>query len=106
MSNRIVTTYRAWRKYRQTYNELMRLSNRDLADLGISACGHPGDRPQGRHVVIEFASGILLPPPKRYGSRCGVLPRDRSLRETPADIPPRRAFFIFQGAVEPAAARD
>ncbi len=37
MSNRIVTTYRAWRKYRQTYNELMRLSNRDLADLGISA---------------------------------------------------------------------
>jgi uncharacterized protein YjiS (DUF1127 family) len=41
MSNRIVTTYRAWRKYRQTYNELMRLSNRDLADLGISASDIP-----------------------------------------------------------------
>jgi uncharacterized protein YjiS (DUF1127 family) len=41
MSNRIVTTYRAWRKYRQTYNELMRLSHRDLADLGISAADIP-----------------------------------------------------------------
>ncbi len=41
MNNRIVTTYRAWRKYRQTYNELMRLSNRDLADLGISAADIP-----------------------------------------------------------------
>ena len=30
-----VTTYRAWRKSRQTYNELMQLSNRDLADVGI-----------------------------------------------------------------------
>ncbi len=35
MANRFVTTYRAWRKYRQTYNELMQLSNRDLADVGI-----------------------------------------------------------------------
>ncbi len=42
MKNRIVTTYRAWRKYRQTYNELMRLSTRDLADLGIN----PGDIPE------------------------------------------------------------
>jgi YD repeat-containing protein len=36
MANKIVTTYRAWRKYRQTYNELSRLSTRDLADLGIN----------------------------------------------------------------------
>jgi YD repeat-containing protein len=36
MSNKLVTTYRAWRKYRQTYNELMQLSSRDLADVGIS----------------------------------------------------------------------
>ena len=35
MTNRLVTTYKAWRRYRQTYNELMRLSARDLADLGI-----------------------------------------------------------------------
>ncbi len=35
MTNKLVTTYRAWRKYRQTYNELMRLSPRDLADVGI-----------------------------------------------------------------------
>jgi uncharacterized protein YjiS (DUF1127 family) len=35
MANKLVTTYRAWRKYRQTYNELMQLSNRDLADVGI-----------------------------------------------------------------------
>ena len=36
MTNRLVSTYRAWRKYRETYNELMRLSSRDLADLGIA----------------------------------------------------------------------
>ena len=41
MSNRIVTTFRAWRKYRETYNELMRLSTRDLADLGISRVDIP-----------------------------------------------------------------
>jgi YD repeat-containing protein len=35
MSNKLVTTYRAWRQYRQTYNELMQLSSRDLADVGI-----------------------------------------------------------------------
>jgi YD repeat-containing protein len=35
MSNKLVTTYKAWRKYRQTYNELAQLSNRDLADVGI-----------------------------------------------------------------------
>ena len=27
--------YRAWRKYRDTYDELMLLSNRDLTDIGI-----------------------------------------------------------------------
>lgn len=36
MSNKLVTTYKSWRKYRETYNELMRLSSRDLADLGIA----------------------------------------------------------------------
>ena len=35
MSNKLVSTYRAWRKYRETYNELAQLSNRDLADVGI-----------------------------------------------------------------------
>jgi uncharacterized protein YjiS (DUF1127 family) len=28
-------TYRAWRKYRDTHDALMRLSNRDLADIGM-----------------------------------------------------------------------
>ena len=35
MTNRFVSTYKAWRKYRETYNELMQLNNRDLADVGI-----------------------------------------------------------------------
>lgn len=35
MTNPLVRTYRNWRKYRQTYNELMRLSERELNDLGI-----------------------------------------------------------------------
>jgi uncharacterized protein YjiS (DUF1127 family) len=41
MSNRLMTTYKAWRKYRETYNELMRLSSRDLADLGINRAEIP-----------------------------------------------------------------
>jgi uncharacterized protein YjiS (DUF1127 family) len=41
MSNRLITTYRAWRKYRETYNELMRLTSRDLADLGINRAEIP-----------------------------------------------------------------
>jgi uncharacterized protein YjiS (DUF1127 family) len=41
MTNRIVRTYRNWRKYRSTYNELMRLSTRDLDDLGISRVDIP-----------------------------------------------------------------
>jgi uncharacterized protein YjiS (DUF1127 family) len=35
MSNRLVSSYKAWRKYRETYKELMQLSARDLADVGI-----------------------------------------------------------------------
>ncbi len=41
MSNRLVTTYRSWRKYRETYNELMRLSGRELQDLGINRVDIP-----------------------------------------------------------------
>lgn len=41
MSNRLVDSYRNWRTYRDTYNELMRLSQRDLADLGISRTDIP-----------------------------------------------------------------
>lgn len=32
----LLRTYRNWRAYRETVNELGRLSNRQLADLGIS----------------------------------------------------------------------
>ncbi|MEJ0012639.1 MAG: DUF1127 domain-containing protein [Bauldia sp.] len=35
MSNKLVNSYRAWRKYRETFKELSQLSNRDLADVGI-----------------------------------------------------------------------
>ena len=36
MTNPIVKTYRTWRRGRQTYDELMRLTTRELNDLGIS----------------------------------------------------------------------
>jgi uncharacterized protein YjiS (DUF1127 family) len=35
MTNGFAKAYRTWRKYRETYDELMRLSNRDLTDIGI-----------------------------------------------------------------------
>ena len=41
MTNRFVQSYRTWRKYRDTYNELMRLTQRDLDDLGINRVDIP-----------------------------------------------------------------
>jgi uncharacterized protein YjiS (DUF1127 family) len=41
MTNRLVSTYRSWRKYRETYNELMRLTQRELDDLGINRVDIP-----------------------------------------------------------------
>lgn len=41
MTNRFVQSYRNWRKYRDTYNELMRLTQRDLDDLGINRVDIP-----------------------------------------------------------------
>lgn len=35
MANGLLATYRNWVKYRQTCDELNRLTNRELADLGI-----------------------------------------------------------------------
>ncbi len=32
----IVQSYKNWRKYRETYNELARLTRRELDDLGIN----------------------------------------------------------------------
>ena len=32
----LIRNYQNWRRYRQTINELSRLSNRELADLGIT----------------------------------------------------------------------
>jgi uncharacterized protein YjiS (DUF1127 family) len=32
----LIRNYRNWRRYRETVNELSRLSNRELNDLGIS----------------------------------------------------------------------
>jgi uncharacterized protein YjiS (DUF1127 family) len=41
MNNRLATAYRNWRKYRETYNELMRLTQRELDDLGINRVDIP-----------------------------------------------------------------
>lgn len=32
----LIRNYRNWRRYRETVNELSRLSNRELSDLGMS----------------------------------------------------------------------
>jgi len=44
----LIRNYRNWRRYRDTVNELSRLSNRELNDLGISR----GDIP---HVARQAA---------------------------------------------------
>jgi uncharacterized protein YjiS (DUF1127 family) len=50
MTNRFVASYRSWRKYRETYNELMRLSPRELQDLGIARVDIPGIARQSAHI--------------------------------------------------------
>ncbi len=37
----LVRSYKSWRRYRETVNELNRLSHRELADLGISRTDIP-----------------------------------------------------------------
>lgn len=37
----LVRNYRNWRRYRDTVNELNRLSNRELNDLGINRADIP-----------------------------------------------------------------
>ncbi|WP_334176155.1 DUF1127 domain-containing protein [Pseudoxanthobacter sp.] len=41
MFDNIVTRYRSWRKYRETYDQLMQLNNRELDDLGINRAEIP-----------------------------------------------------------------
>ena len=36
MAMNLISTYKNWLKYRETYNELARLNTRELADLGIN----------------------------------------------------------------------
>ncbi|MCX5577389.1 DUF1127 domain-containing protein [Kaistia terrae] len=36
VATNILTSYRNWRKYRETCSELMRLTSRELNDLGIN----------------------------------------------------------------------
>jgi uncharacterized protein YjiS (DUF1127 family) len=48
---------RSWRKHRQTYNELMRLSERELEDLGIRRMDIFDARAQhGRYIQQESAT--------------------------------------------------
>ena len=35
-TNRIAKAYTTWRKYNKAYNELARLSDRDLWDIGVT----------------------------------------------------------------------
>lgn len=44
----LIRNYRDWRRYRQTVNELSRLTNRELDDLGITR----GDIPAVARRVV------------------------------------------------------
>ena len=48
--NRLVASYRNWRKYRETYSELMRLSPRELQDLGIARVDIPAIARKTAHI--------------------------------------------------------
>jgi uncharacterized protein YjiS (DUF1127 family) len=57
MASVVVRTYRNWRRYRQTYNELMRLSERELQDVGICRIDVFSARARhGRHIPQDPAT--------------------------------------------------
>ena len=69
----LIRNYRNWRRYRDTVNELSRLSNRELTDLGISR-GRNRHRRAARPLTVADTARRLLPPralplPKPAGHR-------------------------------------
>ena len=51
MTERHAHKYRAWRMYRETLDQLSRLSDRDLRDIGVSR----GDIPA---IALKCARGV------------------------------------------------
>jgi len=49
MLDTLVNRYRTWRRYRSTYEELMKLSSRELDDLGITRSEIPGIARRAAH---------------------------------------------------------
>ena len=60
MFGKIGSKVRSWRKYRETYDELMQLSNRELDDIGITRGGNSIHCP-GITAGNEIAGSVLLP---------------------------------------------
>ena len=56
----LLSTYRTWRNYRVAVDELSRLSNRSLADIGMKRGDSQGGPQRGLTTGISFRS-ILLP---------------------------------------------
>ena len=44
----LIRNFQNWRRYRETVNELSRLSNRELSDLGITRADIDGIARRGR----------------------------------------------------------
>lgn len=62
MIDRLFNSYRNWRKHRQTFNELTRLSPRQLEDLGISPLDIPSIARGGDGVFRRRPSAAKPPP--------------------------------------------
>ena len=56
----LIRNYRNWRRYRDTVNELSRLSNRELTDLGISRAEIATVAQRGRYNSSRYGEA---PPP-------------------------------------------
>ena len=58
----LIRNYRNWRRYRETVNELSRLSNRELNDLGIARGEIPFVARKAIGRSLPFRQGH--PPPR------------------------------------------
>ena len=87
MLTAIARYFRAWRRYDNAMNELSGLTDRELADIGISRCDIP--RLAREHSIAEMA---ILPPrhtvPTPYVRSPGLqhAPAEAACLSTPARI--------------------
>ncbi len=87
----LIRNYRNWRRFRETVNELDRLSNRELSDLGISRSDIPSS-PASRSNY-EFRQGSTSSQVPTDTVSFHLLPIADHTKRHPPNLLPRRVLL-------------